>query len=163
MTDEQADAILVALNRLGKEFADVKRDVRDAVNYLHSAESEIPESIRRFLNYFHDLHDIKFVYEELGHAAPEWILRELERCDDRLRQLLKKHHTDGGTFEKVRREMAEDPENKWDHTRLLYAPKKETTDETRPSESERNGTEDGAEAEGGEPSGSGSTGPVRRL
>ncbi len=42
-----------------------------------------------------------------------------ERCDDRYRQLLEEAHTDGGTFEKVRRGMAEDPANRWDHTRQL--------------------------------------------
>jgi hypothetical protein len=63
------------------------------------------------------------MYEEHGHPIPDYILRELERLDDRYRQLLKELHLDGGTFEKVRREMAEDPENRWDHTRLLYKPK----------------------------------------
>ena len=33
---------------------------------------------------------------------------------------------DGGTFEKVRREMAQDPENRWDHTRQLTKPKEPT-------------------------------------
>jgi hypothetical protein len=46
-------------------------------------------------------------------------MREVERCDDRLRQMLSEQHSDGGTFEKVRREMAKDPENRWDHTRQL--------------------------------------------
>lgn len=43
----------------------------------------------------------------------------MERCDDRFRQLLTEAHTDGGTFEKVRREMVKDENNRWDHTRAI--------------------------------------------
>ena len=73
--------------------------------------------------YMHDIHDVKNFYVEHGLAVPDYVLREAERCDDRLRQLLKEAHTDGGTFEKVRREMAKDSENRWDHTRQLMKPK----------------------------------------
>jgi hypothetical protein len=31
-------------------------------------------------------------------------------------------HTDGGTFERVRSEMAADPKNRYDHTRQLAKP-----------------------------------------
>jgi hypothetical protein len=55
--------------------------------------------------------------------VPIHILRECERLDDRYRQLVTKLHTDGGAFEKVRREMAQDPTNRWDHTRFLEPPK----------------------------------------
>lgn len=94
-----------------------------SVNATAEAESEIPESMRRFANYYHDVVHIKGEYVSLGLAAPPHVDREMERCDDRFRQLLVKHHLDGGTFEKVRREMAEDPENRWDHTRQLSKPK----------------------------------------
>jgi hypothetical protein len=87
------------------------------------AESEIPEKMRRFTMYMHDLHDVSYMYEEKGHPTPHYILREMERCDDRFRQLLNELHLDGGTFERVRREMAADPENRWDHTRQLNGPK----------------------------------------
>jgi hypothetical protein len=70
------------------------------------------------------------MYESLGQAIPAHINREIERCDDRYRQLLMKAHTDGGAFEKVRREMAADPLNRWDHTRFLEKPK-ENSNETR--------------------------------
>ena len=73
--------------------------------------------------YMHDVHDVSYMYEERGHQVPQHILREMERCDDRYRQLLQELHLDGGTFEKVRRKMAEDPLNRWDHTRLLDKPK----------------------------------------
>jgi len=88
------------------------------------AESEIPEKMRRFIMYMHDVHDIVNLYHEGGQEAPQHVKREMERCDDRYRQLLQELHLDGGTFEKVRREMAKDPENRWEHTRFL--PKKGT-------------------------------------
>jgi len=44
---------------------------------------------------------------------------ELERCDDRYRQILKTMHTDGGALEKIRREMSGDEENRWDHERQI--------------------------------------------
>lgn len=69
--------------------------------------------------YMHDIHDVKNFYVEGGLQVPVWVLREAERCDDRLRQLLTEAHTDGGTFEKVRREMVKDENNRWDHTRAI--------------------------------------------
>ena len=124
--DEQ---ILTELNRIARELKTIRELTAVMVNQLNMAESEIPERMRRFASYMHDIHDITYMYEERGAEVPQHILREMERCDDRFRQLIKELHLDGGTFEKVRREMAADPENRWDHTRLLYKPK-ETSDET---------------------------------
>ena len=73
--------------------------------------------------YMHDIHDVKNFYVEGGLQVPVWVLREAERCDDRLRQLLEELHTDGNTFERVRREMAKDTDNRWDHTRAIGAQK----------------------------------------
>ena len=115
------------LNRIAREMKMQRELLTQLVGFMRDAESEIPEYMRRFMNYMHDLQDIKYMYEDLGHQVPEHHKREAERCDDRFRQLLKKLHTDGGAFEKVRQEMAADPENRWDHTRLLYPPKENGT------------------------------------
>lgn len=116
------------------ELKQIRQMMTKVVNYMVDAESEVPEKMRRFIMYMHDIHDIKHLYEEHGHNPPPHVLREMERCDDRLRQLLEEMHTDGGTFERVRREMAKDTANRWDHTRRIEAPKGEQ-DETRTSES----------------------------
>lgn len=113
----------VLLERIARELKTIRELVSEALFAMREAESEIPEKMRRFIMYMHDIHDVKNLYDEHGLEVPWWVLREVERCDDRLRQLLTKMHTDGGAFEKVRREMAEDPENRWDHTRLLTKPK----------------------------------------
>lgn len=111
------------LLQIRKELTTIREGMQKLLFAVNEAESEVPEKMRRFMNYMHDLHDVKFMYEELGHPVPSHVKEELERCDDRYRQLLKVMHTDGGAFEKVRREMAQDPENRWDHTRRLSPPK----------------------------------------
>lgn len=111
------------LERIARELKTIRELLSKGINAMSEAETEIPEKMRRFVMYMHDMHDVKNLYDEHGLAVPPWVMREVERCDDRLRQLLEGLHTDGGAFEKVRREMAEDPLNRWDHTRLLDKPK----------------------------------------
>jgi hypothetical protein len=117
------------LFRIARELVQLRKQSTELLSFYRDAETEVPESLRRFANYMHDVHDIKFIYEEHGQQPPLHVLREIERCDDRYRQILKKHNIDGGAIEKIRREMADDPNNRWKHTPRLAAPKKETTDE----------------------------------
>src|SRR6516225_11441806 len=104
------------LRRISQEMKMIRQMLSKVVNYMVEAESEVPEKMRRFIMYMHDVHDIVHIYHENGQNCPLHVLQEMERCDDRYRQLLKDLHSDGNTFEKVRREMAADPENRWDHT-----------------------------------------------
>jgi hypothetical protein len=117
------ETMLIELKRIARELTTIRELTSKYVNAMADAEVEIPESMRRFMNYMHDVHDVRYMYEELGHPVPMHLLRETERLDDRYRQLLLKLHTDGGAFEKVRRDMASDPLNRWDHTRFLDKPK----------------------------------------
>lgn len=126
MTDEPQHTEVVYLERIARELKTIREGVGKALFAMHEAEAEVPEKIRRFANYFHDVVHIKGEYVTLGLKAPEWIDREMERCDDRFRQLLQGLHAEGGHFEKVRREMATDPNNRWDHTRLIGKPKEPT-------------------------------------
>jgi hypothetical protein len=114
------------LDRLARELKDIRQMMTVVIGYVRDAESEIPEKLRRFMNYMHDLHDIKYMYEEIGLQVPDHQLREMERCDDRFRQLMEEGNAEGGSLNKVRREMASDPNNRWDHTRLLAKPKEST-------------------------------------
>ena len=125
MTDELHTAE-VYLQRIQRDIGILKDMIGKVLYHITEAESEIPEKMRRFIMYMHDVHDIVNLYHEGGQTPPSHVLREMERCDDRYRQLLTELHLDGGTFEKVRREMAKDPENRWDHTRLLDKPKEKT-------------------------------------
>lgn len=129
MAEDEEVSHLSVLNRIVRELVTMRQLMSEISNQLRNAEAEVPEKMRRFTNYMHDLHDIRYMYEELGHSVPQHQLREMERCDDRFRQLIKELNIDGGAFERVRREMASDPENRWDHTRLLYPPKPEESSE----------------------------------
>lgn len=129
MTERDATAELADIRR---ELASIRQLVVQVVQYIREAESEIPEKYRRFVNAFHDVHDIRYMYHEEGMACPDYLDREIERLHDRYRQILQAMNTDGGALEKVRREMAADPLNRYDHTRLLQKPNGES-DETRKS------------------------------
>ncbi len=107
------------LFRIARELTKLRQQNTELLSFYRNAETEVPESLRRFANYFHDIHDIKYMYEEHGSKPPQHILDEIERLDDRYRQILKSHNTDGGAIEKIRREMASDPENRYNHTREL--------------------------------------------
>jgi hypothetical protein len=117
------DDLKTELNRMARELKTIREMMTTVITYIRDAEAEVPEKLRRFMNYMHDLHDIKYMYEELGHEVPKHQLREMERCDDRFRQLMEEGNAEGGAINKIRREMASDPENKWDHTRQLGKPK----------------------------------------
>lgn len=119
------EPVVVRLDRIARELVTIRELTSRYVNAQEAAEKEIPEWVRRYVTYMHDIHDITYMYEQRGLPIPDWILREMERCDDRFRQILKEMHdlAKDGRFEKIRREMAKDEENRWDHTRLLYSPK----------------------------------------
>jgi len=117
----------VYLKRIDANMKLIREMLTTVVTYMRDAESEVAEKMRRFIMYMHDVHDIAHLYEERGLPVPRHVMEELERCDDRFRQLLTEAHTDGGVFEKVRRGMAEDPLNRWDHTRQLAKPKENGT------------------------------------
>ena len=105
--------------RIAREMTQLRKLNTELVKFMRDAETEVPESLRRFANYMHDVHDIKYMYEEHGSNPPQWILDEIQRLDDRYRQILKDLNKGGGAIDKIRREMAADPENKWDHTKQL--------------------------------------------
>ena len=107
------------LKNIARDIQSLKSQLAEVITYMHDAEAEVPEKIRRFMMYMHDVHDTLNFYRETGQEAPPHVKVEAERCDDRYRHLLTELYTDGGTFEKVRREMSKQPGNRWDHTRLL--------------------------------------------
>lgn len=139
---DQEVPIHVHLGRIARELASVRQLLATIANAMSNAESEIPEKMRRFANYAHDVHDIKYMYEEHGSQVPRWVLGEVERCDDRFRHILEDLHAPGEVFEKVKREMAGRADNRYDHTKLLFAPK-EKANETGPREQLVNGKHEG--------------------
>jgi hypothetical protein len=120
--DKVQHSEVVYLERMSRDMRDIRNMLVEVVKYMKDAEAEVSEKMRRFIMYFHDVHDIMWAYVEQGQEPPEYLRKEAMRCDDRYRQLLTEAHTDGGVFEKVRREMAKDDKNRWDHTKQLFGP-----------------------------------------
>lgn len=111
------------LKRIADDMKIIRVQLTEVMMHIRNAESEVPEKMRRFANYFHDIVHIKGEYISLGLKAPTYIDAEMERCADRFRHLLDDLHLDGGVFEQVRRDMAERTGNRYDHTRQLEKPK----------------------------------------
>ena len=94
MTEPDLDQSHV-FERIARELVTIRKQMTDVVNAMREAESEVPEKMRRFVMYFHDIHDMVVMYESHGIPVPTHLHRE----------------------------MAKDPANRWDHTRALSAPK----------------------------------------
>lgn len=107
------------LFRIYRELVSIRKLNSEMTRFMRDAETEVPESLRRFANYYHDVHDVRYMYEEHGIPIPTHVDQEIERLDDRYRQILKALNTDGGPIEKIRREMAGDEDNRYDHARQL--------------------------------------------
>ena len=125
---EFEELMLAELRNMRRELVTIRQLNSDFVRYMRDAESEIPESYRRFVNAFHDVHHIKYCQEEIGQPVDPHVLREIERLYDRYRQILDRMNEEGGAFNKVRREMASDPLNRYDHTRVLEKPKEDSNE-----------------------------------
>ena len=109
MSDPTLDLILKELRELNRSFAEVTA-------YLHRAEKEIPHHLRGLMDYYHDVIHLIRAYESIGMPIPNMLLRESERMHDRMHQLIEREHRQGGAFEKVIKEMNEEPEgNKYKH------------------------------------------------
>ena len=75
------------LLRIAQELKTIRELTSKAVNALHEAESEIPEKMRRFIMYMHDVHDIVNLYHEGGQEAPDHVKREMEHGKLNLRKM----------------------------------------------------------------------------
>ena len=115
----------LSIARIARDMRAILLEVREVVKYMKDAESEVPEKARRFIMYYHDVHDIVWLYHENGQEPPPFLHRELERCSDRYRHIVEDLFGDGGTFERVRREMSQRGGNRYDHTRTFpkWSPK----------------------------------------
>lgn len=125
---EAEDKLFNEINRLAREMTSIRQLVVQVVNYIRDAESEIPEKYRRFVNAFHDVHDIRYMYHEEGMVCPDYLDREIERMHDRYKHILEEMNLDGGAFEKVRSDMTKKGGNRYDHTRLLAKPNGESNE-----------------------------------
>lgn len=122
------DLILDQLRDNNKLLLELVECVKLGLGALHKAEQEVPEHMRRFTMYFHDLHDVLNFYHELGQVPPTYISREVERCHDRMAHLIEDETNQGGTFHAVAQKVRERGGGRYI---------KGAEDEARPSESRR--------------------------
>lgn len=108
-SDSTQEAVLEELRKLNSKIG----LVLDAV---HKAEQEVPEYMRRFTMYYHDLYHIRLAYDEKGVPPPEHIMIELERAHDRMRHILDEENNQGGTFHRIRQQMDKMEGNKYTHS-----------------------------------------------
>lgn len=111
------------LAMLRRDMRAILLELREVTKYMREAESEVPEKMRRFIMYFHDVHDLITLYHSTGIEPPKHILREIERCSDRFRHLLDEQYGDSGAFEKVRQDMTKREGNRYDYTHQLTTEK----------------------------------------
>lgn len=116
---DSSEKMITLLERIARDTKATRDLMTGFVNSMTAAESEIPEALRRFMTYYHDVHDIKYMYEEHGTMPPDWVMVEIRRCDDRYRHLLEDEYSDLGRLEKVRQDMAARQGNRYIHERLL--------------------------------------------
>lgn len=122
------DLILEQLRMQTELLEKLVANVALGLGALHKAEQEVPEHMRRFTMYFHDLHDVMNFYHEIGQDPPSYIKREVERCHDRMAHLIEDETNQGGTFHAVAQKVKDRGGR--------YTPKG-AEDEARPSEPRR--------------------------
>lgn len=101
------DKIIDLLTRQTELLEKLVAGVGAAIEYMHKAEREVPEYARRFVMYYHDVHDIMNLHHEFGLPVPPHVQAEVERCDDRLKHILEDENNQGGTFYKVAQSVRE--------------------------------------------------------
>lgn len=88
-----------------KELQSLNAGLRTAITALEKAESEIPEHMRRFMMYMHDLVHVRWAYEEKGIMIPPYIDEAIEYAHDRLRVLIDRENQQGGAFDRGRQDL----------------------------------------------------------
>lgn len=116
----------LSLARIARDMRAMLIEMRDVTRYMREAETEVPERVRRFIMYFHDVHDMQNLYNELGIPPPLHIKQEIERCADRFKHILEDMYDKDkhGGFERVREDMTQRGGNRYDWSRALAKPEK---------------------------------------
>ena len=119
LPDSAIDKMVMYMERISRDIRVLRNDITKVVVYMEKAERLIPEEMRRFIMYYHDVHDIRHLYHEHGLEPPPEVNSEIERCADQFVQMIREYHSDGGVFEKSRADLAEKAGNYYNHTRKL--------------------------------------------
>lgn len=120
------------LKRLSDDMSAVRKQMDKLFVYIDRAESRVPEEFRRLSMVFHDVHDVRNAYVEMGQQVPAYLDRAIELFADSFKHAVEDLEAPGGHFYKARQDIVKRGDHRYDHnTPLLTAAKrKENTDET---------------------------------
>lgn len=131
-TEEQiaaADAIregvvhdeLTYLKRISDDMRAIRKDFRELFTYIHRAESRVPEDFRRLSMVFHDVHDCRNAYVEMGIPCPPYLDRVIELMSDAFKHAVEDLEAEGGAFHKARKDVVKRGDYRYDHNTPLLA------------------------------------------
>lgn len=125
----------VYLKRISDDISAMRKQFDKLFTYIDRAESRVPEDFRRLSMVFHDVHDVRNAYIELGVPSPVYLDRAIELFSDAFKHAVADLEAEGGHFYKARQEIVKRGDYRYDHnTPLLSAEKKaqEKLNETGP-------------------------------
>ena len=66
--------------------------------YIHRAEKEVPEYLRRLSMYYNDLFHSKILWESHGQQMPQFLKDEVDRVHHRMEECILEESSQGGKF-----------------------------------------------------------------
>lgn len=113
------------LKRISDDMQAIRKDFTKLFKYIDRAESRVPEDFRRLSMVFHDVHDCRNAYVEMGIPVPPFLDRVIELMSDAFKHAVEDLEAHGGAFNKARQEVVKRGDYRYDHkTPLLAAAKK---------------------------------------
>lgn len=122
------------LKRISDDMSVIRKELSEVISYMKRAEKRIPEDFRRLSMVFHDVHDVKNAYTEMGLPTPPYIDRLIELLDDSMRHAVEDLEAPGGHFFKGRQEVVKRGDSRYDHNVPLLAATKRAEATQEPQE-----------------------------
>ncbi len=118
------------LKRISDDMRSIRQDFTKLFKYIERAESRVPEDFRRLSMVFHDVHDCRNAYVEMGIPCPPYLDRVIELMSDAFKHAVEDLEAEGGAFHKTRKEVVKRGDYRYDHNTplLAAAKKKESSD-----------------------------------
>lgn len=118
------------LKRISDDMRAIRQDFTKLFKYIDRAESRVPEDFRRLSMVFHDVHDVRNAYIEMGVPSPDYLDRVIELMNDAFKHAVEDLEAHGGAFHKARQEVVKRGDYRYDHNTplLAAAQKKEASD-----------------------------------
>lgn len=112
------------LKRISDDLSAMRKQFEKLFVYLDRAESRVPEDFRRLSMVFHDVHDVRYAYTELGLEVPPYLDRVIELMNDAFKHAVQDLEAQGGQFHKARQDIVKRGDYRYDHSIPLLAAEK---------------------------------------